>query len=123
MISNFDKHKLLLMLHKLRMTEDFIVFENPVTNEIAPNYSKIISKPKCFKDVEESIYGTDYTKVDFKNDMELIVNNCLTYNVNNDYFLDIAKRLDKEVKELLEKEVDLDSVDCLEMFLALSNNK
>lgn len=123
MIANHNKHKMFLILSKLRRTCNFGVFEKPVTDDIAPNYSKLIKEPKCFQDIAENIYGSDYTEKQFKNDLALIANNCLEYNTNNTWFINAALELNKVVAKLLETENSMPTEYSLELFLQIIDNK
>lgn len=56
------------------------LFLNPVTDAIAPGYSKVISRPMCMKQME----ATKYTTLqEFDADVKLMFQNCINYNVGN----------------------------------------
>ena len=57
------------------------LFLNPVTDKIAPGYSKIIKQPMCILDMEQKIEHNDYKDVDgWKREVELMFKNCHDYN-------------------------------------------
>ena len=57
------------------------LFLNPVTDAIAPGYSKVISKPMCIMTMEEKIDDHEYnTLQEWEEDVKLMYQNCITYN-------------------------------------------
>lgn len=57
------------------------LFLNPVTDAIAPGYSKIISNPMCIMEMEEKIDSHEYrTLADWEKDVKQMYQNCITYN-------------------------------------------
>lgn len=62
----FDVHLLtsVLVLAGLRRHEDGWVFEEPVTEDIAPGYFDVVSKPMDFVTVEKNIEKGAYTTKD-----------------------------------------------------------
>ena len=70
------------MLSGLRKQEDSWIFEEPVTEDIAPGYFEIVDKPMDFLTVEKKIESGGYTTRDQ-------VNACLnTHHVYDYYVLD-----------------------------------
>lgn len=57
------------------------LFLNPVTDKIAPNYSKYIKKPMCISMMEEKVANSAYNSVeDWEHDVKLMFKNCIEYN-------------------------------------------
>lgn len=64
----------------MRESDPQSLFLNPVTDAIAPGYSKVISRPMCMKQME----ATKYTTLqEFDADVKLMFQNCINYNVGN----------------------------------------
>jgi hypothetical protein len=67
-------------IQAMREADPQSLFLNPVTDAIAPGYSKVISRPMCMKQME----ATKYTSLqEFDNDVKLMFQNCITYNSGN----------------------------------------
>jgi hypothetical protein len=57
------------------------LFLNPVTDAIAPNYSKVIKKPMCIDTMERKIDRNEYNSIqDWETDVKLMFKNCADYN-------------------------------------------
>lgn len=104
---NKGNWKINCILKELRSYLQFKIFENPVTEKIAPGYSKIIKDPRCFKDIEAKADEFDYTLKSFEADINIIVNNCRVYNAGIAYFIDLSNQLEKTHMELSIKYQDL----------------
>lgn len=69
-------------------TEHSTPFLNKVSKREAPNYGLIIKKPMDLNTVMKRIKNLHYnSKAQFVDDLNLIWNNCLTYNVDPKHFL------------------------------------
>lgn len=55
---------LLLVLSGLRRHEDGWVFEEPVSEDIAPGYFDVVEKPMDFQTIEKKIENLEYTVKD-----------------------------------------------------------
>ncbi|KAL7572389.1 hypothetical protein ACA910_021598 [Epithemia clementina (nom. ined.)] len=65
----------------LKESDPQSLFLNPVTDKIAPGYSKIIKQPMCILDMEHKIDQNEYRGVDeWKQEVELMFKNCHDYN-------------------------------------------
>ncbi|CAH2352103.1 transcriptional activator Spt7p [[Candida] railenensis] len=69
-------------------TEHSTPFLNKVSKREAPNYGLIIKKPMDLNTVMKKLKGLQYqSKQSFVDDLNLIWNNCLTYNADPKHFL------------------------------------
>lgn len=98
-----DGWKIICILKELENKEAFIVFENPVTEKIAPGYFSIIKNPMCFKQIKTKISEFKYTIESFKADIQLIVDNCRLYNARCEYFISLSNNLENTVDALVRK--------------------
>lgn len=80
-------------------------FAWPVTDEIAPNYSSIISKPMDFSTIRQKIDENEYRSIDeFTEDFKLICDNATKYNHPETVYHKAAKRLLQVGMRLLQPE-------------------
>lgn len=57
------------------------LFLNPVTDAIAPGYSKVITKPMSISTMERKVDKNEYNSVtDWEQDVKLMYKNCIDYN-------------------------------------------
>jgi hypothetical protein len=78
------------------------LFLNPVTDAIAPGYSKVISKPMSIVTMERKVQEDKYASVnEWKQDVELMFKNCIDYNrgANGQWFRGEAHRQGKVFRE------------------------
>ncbi|EDW28628.1 GL19286 [Drosophila persimilis] len=69
-------------------------FAWPVTDDIAPNYSSIISKPMDFSTMRQKIDGHEYsTLTEFSDDFKLMCDNAIKYNHVDTVYNKAAKKL------------------------------
>lgn len=69
-------------------------FAYPVSDAIAPGYSKMISRPMDFATMKEKIDNNKYRLLpEFIRDFRLICNNCMKYNGPDTIFYKAAKKL------------------------------
>lgn len=68
-------------LQAMKESDPQSLFLNPVTDEIAPGYSKIIKKPMSISNMESKIENNTYTSIeDWSADVKLMFKNCVDYN-------------------------------------------
>ena len=67
-------------IQAMRDADPQSLFLNPVTDAIAPGYSKVITRPMCMKQMETTKY---ISLQDFDADVKLMFQNCINYNVGN----------------------------------------
>ncbi len=78
------------------------LFLNPVTDELAPGYSKVIKRPMCLRTIEEKAINLRYASlVQYESDVQLMFQNCITYNIGKEgqWFRNEAKRQQKKWRE------------------------
>lgn len=91
------------------------LFLNPVTDDIAPGYSKVIKEPMCIRTIEEKAEDLEYDHLnDYERDVRLMFANCIKYNIGRDgtWFRVEARRQEKvwkdevlpQARELFKKE-------------------
>jgi Bromodomain len=57
------------------------LFLNPVTDKIAPGYSKVIKQPMCIAMMEDKVEKNEYRGIaDWETDVKLMYKNCIDYN-------------------------------------------
>lgn len=86
-----------LLTHLLRALErrdPQRLFAWPVTDRIAPNYSRLISKPMDFETIRRNIQSNLYISLNaFVADFKLMCDNAMTYNQPETIYYKAAKRL------------------------------
>jgi hypothetical protein len=86
-------------LDYLKGVEEFDLFESPMAEKVAPNYSTIIKHPIDFKTMELKLEKyEDYSE--FRRDLQRISNNCRLHNLNVPYFQELSNRFDECVGRL-----------------------
>lgn len=69
------------ILNKLKDHEDAWPFLEPVDEEIAPSYYRVVKTPMDLQQMEDKLNGGLYTAFSqFKHDFQLIIANCKQYN-------------------------------------------
>lgn len=62
------------------------IFAYPVTEDIAPGYFNVVKHPMDLSTIKAKIHDDEYqTLQQFRDDMNLMFTNCLTYNPNTSY--------------------------------------
>lgn len=83
--SNAEKRQLNKLitagLHAMKEADPQSLFLNPVTDAIAPGYSKVIKKPMCIHEMEEKVRRNEYNSLStWEADVRLMFKNCIDYN-------------------------------------------
>ena len=104
MNDNWEKiaKKLMNMLWKHRDAE---LFHKPVDPEELniPDYFNIIKNPMDFSTIKKKLANFTYSNLkEFCKDMDLVFENCYTYNGRNTYIGDICTRIKKEYERLFQ---------------------
>ncbi|KAF7701553.1 Protein Jade-1 [Cucumispora dikerogammari] len=81
--------------------EEFSLFKNEVTEEIAPGYFSVIEEPMCFNQIRIKLKDDKYTYKQFIKDMSLIVRNCKLYNKGYRPYVRKAESLEKRFRKLI----------------------
>ncbi|XP_075152475.1 bromodomain containing 7/9 [Haematobia irritans] len=82
------------LLRGLEKRDPHQFFAWPVTDDIAPGYSKIISRPMDFSTMRQKIDDNDYTTLnEFTEDFRLMCENAIRYNHVDTVYHKAAKRL------------------------------
>lgn len=69
------------VLKKLKKNEDSWPFLEPVDEEDAPNYYKVVQSPMSLQRMEDKLDSGKYKSLaEFKRDFQLILANCKQYN-------------------------------------------
>ncbi|KAM0674955.1 hypothetical protein GVAV_001294 [Gurleya vavrai] len=99
----YDKEFFIMydIIEKLIIIPDFSIFIIPVTEQIAPFYFDIIKEPMCFNDIKGKFTDLEYNLIGFLKDIHLIINNCRTYNYENQFFINISDELERHLDQLL----------------------
>ncbi|KAI0351350.1 hypothetical protein OH77DRAFT_1429898 [Trametes cingulata] len=81
-------------------------FKSPVNKNEVPDYYDIIKHPMCWDTIDRKLDSHEYLDLDeFKRDVELVVNNAMTYNQPNTPFYRTALRIQSSMSTLF---ADLD---------------
>lgn len=97
-----------LLEHLLKLLEKrdpHQFFAYPVTDDIAPGYSNIISKPMDFSSIRQKVEANEYQILtDFTADFQLMCDNAIRYNHQETVYNKAAKRLLVAGMKLLQHE-------------------
>ena len=95
---------LLESYHTLKNRDQQAIFCSPVTDDIAPGYSKLITQPMDFSRMKDKIETGGYTRVEeLFDDFLLMCQNAMTYNKPTTYYYRAAKRIKEAGTKNLEK--------------------
>ncbi|KAG1714070.1 Bromodomain-containing protein 9 [Nymphon striatum] len=111
-IASIDKtdekslHILITSLFKSLQKKDLDqFFAWPVSDVIAPGYSTIIPNPMDFSSMKQKIDKHEYSTIDeFKSDVKLICDNCMTYNQRETVYYKSAKKLLHAANKMMSKD-------------------
>ncbi|PPQ65251.1 hypothetical protein CVT24_011406 [Panaeolus cyanescens] len=78
-------------------------FKNPVSKTEVPDYFDIVKNPMCWSQIDAKLDQHQYWNVsEFKDDIELVLNNAMLYNKPGTTFHKLATRIQKEARPLLD---------------------
>ncbi|KAF4611305.1 hypothetical protein D9613_007262 [Agrocybe pediades] len=78
-------------------------FKNPVSKHDVPDYFDIIKKPMCWSVIDTKLDHHQYWNLkDFRDDIELVLSNALTYNKSGTVFYKTAARIKLMAKPILD---------------------
>ena len=90
--------------HLLRSRDQQAIFCSPVTDEIAPGYSAVISQPMDFSQMREKIEEGAYPSLEqLYQDFVLMCQNAMTYNKPTTYYYKAAKKIKESGVKVLDK--------------------
>eukprot|EP00042_Codosiga_hollandica_P046439 m.488544 g.488544 ORF g.488544 m.488544 type:complete len:499 (-) comp57234_c0_seq12:92-1588(-) len=93
-----------LTKHIKTLMKEASLFNDPVTDDIAPGYSAVITRPMCFSDVLRNLSNRRLTTLyQFNSDVLQIFENCRYYNVNTPEYVQLADKTEKSYRKLLIK--------------------
>lgn len=93
------------LLKALEKRDPHQFFAWPVTDDIAPNYSAIITKPMDFSTIRQKIEENEYPLLhDFTEDFKLMCDNAIRYNHHETVYNKAARRLLQAGMRLLQPE-------------------
>lgn len=92
--------QLMSILWKVKDAEIFHKPVDPIKLNV-PNYYDIIKNPMDFSTVKKKLNNFSYTNVrEYRDDMDLIFNNCFRYNGPNSYVGEICSKVKNEYEKL-----------------------
>ncbi|KDR80942.1 hypothetical protein GALMADRAFT_241500 [Galerina marginata CBS 339.88] len=78
-------------------------FKNPVSKSDVPDYFEVVKNPMCWTTIDSKLDQHKYWNVkEFKDDMELVLNNALLYNKAGTVFHKAASKIKKDAKPHLD---------------------
>jgi Bromodomain len=87
------------VLARLLLTQQ--VYEEPVTDDVAPRYTEIIKMPTCFTTIEEALHSSAYADAaQFRDALILVFANCMSYNNQTTLYYALAQSLASEMRNL-----------------------
>ena len=92
------------LLAELTKLDTMQIFGVPVTDKVAPMYSKIIDFPMDLGTMEKKIENMKYKCfAAFEHDVELIAKNCQHYNASNTIFYKLGKEFQSKSAPILKQ--------------------
>lgn len=93
-------------LKKLIEIDQYNIFYEPITEETAPGYFSVVSKPMDYTTMRSKINDDKYQYYSqFQNDFELMCNNALIYNGSDTVYYSEAKRVLKEGRQVFKTQM------------------
>ncbi|KAI9095222.1 hypothetical protein DFS34DRAFT_627114 [Phlyctochytrium arcticum] len=89
---------------RIRSWDEKAYFAEPVTDELAPDYSTFVKTPMDFRTMAQKLEVHAYKDFNsFKTDVELIWQNCKLYNKPDTPYWKFAHKLEKKAEPVLEE--------------------
>jgi len=99
-------------------------FQYPVTDQFAPGYSQIITRPMDFSTMKKKISQEEYDNIlDFRSDFELMCENAMKYNRPDTIYWQAAKKLLAAGSKLMHKDKLISFRRSLECFARLTERE
>ncbi|CAF2912889.1 unnamed protein product [Rotaria sp. Silwood2] len=99
-------------------------FQYPVTDQFAPGYSQIITRPMDCSTMKKKVNQDDYSNIlEFRSDFELMCDNAMKYNRPDTIYWQAAKKLLATGTKLMNKDKLLSFRRSLECFARLSERE
>ena len=96
------KKKLLKLIRKIEEEDEGFLFAEPVSDDIAPGYSKIIREPMDLQKINAKFHGKQYESIEqLRDDMYKMFDNCEQYNEPDSCFVVEANRLRDIVDDVI----------------------
>jgi hypothetical protein len=92
---------LLSVLTRLIAADTMKIFTQPVDLEMVPDYADVVKTPMDFSKMQTKLQRGLYTIATFSIDLELIVSNCIAYNIPTSVYVKNSIRLHKLFKSLI----------------------
>ncbi|WVQ75536.1 hypothetical protein IAR50_005163 [Cryptococcus sp. DSM 104548] len=106
-----NNDKMRVTLEKISALDRRELFLNPVTEAEAPEYFNIIKEPRCWLYIDDKLERNLYIDVaEFKRDVNLVMDNAMTYNAPDTPFHRAAEKLKKSAEPLLAELDDISAV-------------
>ncbi|CAF2782505.1 unnamed protein product [Rotaria sp. Silwood2] len=99
-------------------------FQYPITDQLAPGYSQIITRPMDFFTIKKKISQDEYLNiVEFRSDFELMCDNAMKYNRPETIYWQAAKKLLTTGNKLMSKDKLLSFRRTIECFSRLTERE
>lgn len=94
--------KLRKLVQRLKNAPSAWPFLKPVDEKLYPSYRKIVSVPVDLSLIEQRVYGDEYlTIADLIGDIQLMLQNCRTFNPEGNIYHETSLKFEKEFKHEL----------------------
>lgn len=93
------------LFKKIQQKDVYKTFANPVKEEFAPNYFTVIKEPMDLSTIKQKmIHDETYNLSQFKDDVYLMIRNCMTYNPEQTVYYQEASKLYSFFKKSFKQE-------------------
>jgi len=87
-------------------------FQNPVDEDYAPNYYRVIGEPMDLQTMEDKLDNQEYSSLEvFKADFEKIVENCKKYNGPSSEYTEMVETLQDAFNKSIQRYIIPDESD------------